>query len=171
MEAAPFQLAHVEEQVRKTAIALAAEAQDEASTVSGTPQAAAQLDRASSYEGSSPVSSIALRQRLVAAAARFTPPPHPATTTTASTPSTSGSPPSEGAHPSHPSTLEVHPLTFHPNTRIAGLARNIDAMREDLTSSGVKRTVWPANVTFWNFSDYLLCPTLVYELEYPRVGK
>ena len=32
-------------------------------------------------------------------------------------------------------------------------------------------TMFPENVTFWNFADYLLVPSLVYELEYPRTDR
>lgn len=35
-----------------------------------------------------------------------------------------------------------------------------------------KSTVsFPNNVTFVNYTDFLFCPTLVYELEYPRIAK
>lgn len=30
---------------------------------------------------------------------------------------------------------------------------------------------FPSNQTLWNFFDYLLVPTLVYELEYPRTSR
>lgn len=36
----------------------------------------------------------------------------------------------------------------------------------------IKETVkFPENITFVNFTDYLLVPTLVYELEYPRTSR
>lgn len=76
--------------------------------------------------------------------------------------------PARTTSPERPTKPEVHPLSFHPDDRISGLAKNVDAQRLELTSTGVKRTVWPENVTYWNFTDYLLVPTLVYELEYPR---
>ncbi|KAI8922735.1 MBOAT, membrane-bound O-acyltransferase family-domain-containing protein [Entophlyctis helioformis] len=42
----------------------------------------------------------------------------------------------------------------------------------DLEHELVKPSVaFPANITFYNFFDYLLVPTLVYELEYPRTEK
>ena len=33
------------------------------------------------------------------------------------------------------------------------------------------QTTFPNNITFLNFADYLLVPTLVYELEYPRTDR
>lgn len=30
---------------------------------------------------------------------------------------------------------------------------------------------YPNNVSFWNWVDFLLVPTLVYELSYPRIEK
>jgi sterol O-acyltransferase len=33
------------------------------------------------------------------------------------------------------------------------------------------RVTYPQNLTFWNYWDYLLCPTLCYELEYPRLER
>lgn len=32
-------------------------------------------------------------------------------------------------------------------------------------------TTYPQNVTLFNFVDFLFCPTLVYDLEYPRIPK
>jgi sterol O-acyltransferase len=78
---------------------------------------------------------------------------------------------------------DPHPLATHPDQLISELAREVESIREDLTSSpshittsteGVERetyiktVTWPANVTIANFWDYLLVPTLVYELSYPR---
>lgn len=79
---------------------------------------------------------------------------------------------------------DSHPLATHPDHLISGLAREVENIREDLTSSpspnittteeGVQRetytktVIWPENITIWNFFDYLLVPTLVYELSYPR---
>ncbi|KAK0548122.1 Sterol O-acyltransferase 2 (Sterol-ester synthase 2) [Tilletia horrida] len=75
---------------------------------------------------------------------------------------------------------DPHPLSTHPDPQIADMAHQIELIREDLMSASslddpissygeVKpRMSWPANVTYANFWDYLLVPTLVYELEYPR---
>lgn len=84
------------------------------------------------------------------------------------------------------SVRDPHPLATHPDVLLSSLAREVESLREDLMSvpphkpdgvpdddaksSGGKesRVCWPDNVTFANFWDYLLVPTLVYELEYPR---
>jgi sterol O-acyltransferase len=78
---------------------------------------------------------------------------------------------------------DPHPLATHPDQLISELSREVENLRDDLTSSpsnitttadGVEREVynktvtWPSNVTLANFWDYLLIPTLVYELSYPR---
>lgn len=79
---------------------------------------------------------------------------------------------------------DPHPLATHPDQIISDLAREVEHIREDLTSSplpnittsedGVqqetftKTVTWPENISIWNFFDYILCPTLVYELSYPR---
>lgn len=79
---------------------------------------------------------------------------------------------------------DPHPLATHPDKVISELAREVELIREELTSSStgddpqyqganadvyVKTVTWPDNVTFANFWDYLLVPTLVYELSYPRI--
>nr|ODO03902.1 sterol O-acyltransferase [Cryptococcus depauperatus CBS 7855] len=65
--------------------------------------------------------------------------------------------------PSPPNTL-----AWSSNEEIALLAINIHAMQEELRSNGTKGLVWPQNVTFANFVEYMFFPTLVYQLEYPR---
>lgn len=74
--------------------------------------------------------------------------------------------------PSHSTTPHrpraPHPLSWAKDEHIALLARNIDAMEDELRSNGVKGLVWPQNVTYWHFADYLIIPSLVYQLEYPR---
>ncbi|WVN87832.1 uncharacterized protein L203_103027 [Cryptococcus depauperatus CBS 7841] len=59
-------------------------------------------------------------------------------------------------------------LAWSSNEEIALLAINIHAMQEELRSNGAKGLVWPQNVTFANFVEYMFFPTLVYQLEYPR---
>ena len=59
-------------------------------------------------------------------------------------------------------------LAWSTNQRVALLARNIDAMEDELKSNGAKGLVWPQNVTYGHFFDYFCIPTLVYQLEYPR---
>ena len=51
---------------------------------------------------------------------------------------------------------------------------DVGTLREDLAMeliSPLGRATYPQNLTVWNFADYLLCPTLCYELEYPRTEK
>ncbi|KAI5895388.1 uncharacterized protein SCHCODRAFT_02619284 [Schizophyllum commune H4-8] len=69
------------------------------------------------------------------------------------------------------SALEPHPLVDHPNEEIAQMAKDYSEMQGELTSTGPERITWPNNVTYKNFGLYLLIPSLVYELEYPRTDK
>lgn len=62
----------------------------------------------------------------------------------------------------------IETLTWHPKEEISKLAISIAEEKEFLTSSGPQANEFPNNVGFANFIDYLLIPTLVYELEYPR---
>ncbi|KAH0537801.1 hypothetical protein FGG08_005483 [Glutinoglossum americanum] len=51
---------------------------------------------------------------------------------------------------------------------------DVGTLREDLAMeliSPLGRATYPQNLTVWNFCDYLLCPTLCYELEYPRTQR
>lgn len=44
-------------------------------------------------------------------------------------------------------------------------------LRKDLAfelTSPMGQVTFPQNLTLWNYADYTLCPTLCYELEYPR---
>lgn len=66
---------------------------------------------------------------------------------------------------------DIAVLTWHPDPKISELATEVATLRDALTSTGVNKVVFPANVTYFNFFDYLLVPTLVYELEYPRTDK
>ena len=61
-------------------------------------------------------------------------------------------------------------LIDYPDEKIYNLANDCVDLLEDLTSTGKESIVWPANVTYTNYIDYLLIPTLVYELEYPRTS-
>jgi sterol O-acyltransferase len=76
--------------------------------------------------------------------------------------------------PSHSTTPHAprapNPLAWSSNERVAILTRNIDAMEDELRSNGAKGLVWPQNVTYRHFADYLFIPTLVYQLEYPRTS-
>ncbi|KAL8281287.1 hypothetical protein RQP46_006321 [Phenoliferia psychrophenolica] len=62
-------------------------------------------------------------------------------------------------------------MSWHPEPMIGDLATDLATIKEVLVSTGVKKVEFPANVTWWNFTDYLLVPTLVYQLEYPRTNK
>ena len=50
----------------------------------------------------------------------------------------------------------------------------IATLRDDLAvelTSPFGRVTYPENLTYYNFLDYMFCPTLCYELEYPRTDK
>ena len=50
----------------------------------------------------------------------------------------------------------------------------LDQVRKDLArelTSPLGQVTFPQNLTLWNYCDYVLCPTLCYELEYPRTSK
>ncbi|KAJ3543211.1 hypothetical protein NMY22_g3220 [Coprinellus aureogranulatus] len=65
-----------------------------------------------------------------------------------------------------------HPLVNHPNQEIATLAEYYSEVLADLRSNGPRDyTQWPDNITWKNFADYMLIPSLVYELEYPRTTR
>ena len=59
-------------------------------------------------------------------------------------------------------------LTWHLDTELSKLAKTMIELDEALVSTGVERVRFPANLTYYNFFDFLAVPTLVYELEYPR---
>lgn len=78
------------------------------------------------------------------------------------------------------SDMELHILCFSPNESICKLANDAADLADDLTAH--PRPPWitttsektaeplkyPNNLTYGNFIDYLIIPTLVYELDYPR---
>jgi len=75
----------------------------------------------------------------------------------------------EPSHSSMPySPKEPNVLSYSSDEKIAVLARNIDMMEDELRSNGSNGLVWPQNVTYRNYFDYMFFPTLVYQLEYPR---
>ena len=51
------------------------------------------------------------------------------------------------------------------------LIQEIETAKRDLTGQVDHEMVYPNNLTYANFLDYMLCPTLVYELEYPRTDR
>lgn len=79
-----------------------------------------------------------------------------------------------------PQTKEVdlrdpHPFMYHPDESISRPATEIGQLREQLYAQPSQGTdpgpMWPANVTYSNFWDYLLVPALVYQLKYPRTER
>ncbi|CVK97034.1 related to acyl-CoA sterol acyltransferase [Fusarium mangiferae] len=53
-------------------------------------------------------------------------------------------------------------------------ADEVDELREDLArelTSPIGNVTYPNNLTWSNYMDYLLCPTLCYEIEYPRMSR
>ncbi|KAJ8065187.1 hypothetical protein OCU04_005899 [Sclerotinia nivalis] len=52
-------------------------------------------------------------------------------------------------------------------------ADEIATLREDLAielTSTMGSVTYPKNLTWYNYADYIFCPTLCYELEYPRTS-
>nr|POE88165.1 putative sterol o-acyltransferase 2 [Quercus suber] len=82
--------------------------------------------------------------------------------------------------PTTPTTAAVRyptPITrLHPNDKDEDVEPEntlspILQLREDLAkelTSPLGNVTYPQNLTVANFADYMLCPTLCYELEYPR---
>lgn len=53
-------------------------------------------------------------------------------------------------------------------------AEKLSSLREDLATeliSPLGSVTYPNNLSFYNYADYIFCPTLCYELEYPRTQK
>jgi sterol O-acyltransferase len=51
------------------------------------------------------------------------------------------------------------------------LVREIEAAERSLTGTVAGKVKYPRNLTYANFLDYMFCPTLIYELEYPRTDR
>ncbi|KAI9753108.1 MAG: hypothetical protein M4579_005322 [Chaenotheca gracillima] len=52
--------------------------------------------------------------------------------------------------------------------------QTLASLRDDLATeltSPLGRVTYPQNLTLYNYVDYILCPTLCYELEYPRTPR
>lgn len=64
-----------------------------------------------------------------------------------------------------------HVLVDHPDEQIAALAKEYSELESELISTGPEYVRWPNNITLKNFATYMLIPTLVYELEYPRTDR
>ncbi|KAL3607260.1 Sterol O-acyltransferase 2 (Sterol-ester synthase 2) [Fusarium poae] len=53
-------------------------------------------------------------------------------------------------------------------------ADEVDELREDLArelTSPIGNVTYPNNLTWSNYTDYIFCPTLCYEIEYPRTSR
>ncbi|PBP19300.1 hypothetical protein BUE80_DR009517 [Diplocarpon rosae] len=70
-----------------------------------------------------------------------------------------------------------YPSAGHTSVSAEILQQNADEkselarLREDLAielTSPLGSVTYPKNLTWWNYFDYICCPTLCYELEYPR---
>ena len=51
---------------------------------------------------------------------------------------------------------------------------NLNQIREDLAlelTSPLGNVTYPQNLTLYNYADFVCCPTLCYELEYPRTSE
>jgi len=64
-----------------------------------------------------------------------------------------------------------HPLVDHPDDKISELAQEFSELDAELVSTGPSKVRWPNNISWSNFADYQLIPTLVYDLEYPRTER
>lgn len=82
----------------------------------------------------------------------------------------------------------IYPTADNPGGSVASPTRNrhdsddeknaedeeVAQLREDLArelTSPMGNVTYPANLTWKNWVDFLFCPTLCYELEYPRIAK
>jgi len=64
-----------------------------------------------------------------------------------------------------------HPLVDHPDEKISELAQEFSELDVELVSTGSAKVRWPNNISWRNFAEYQLIPTLVYDLEYPRTER
>lgn len=68
-----------------------------------------------------------------------------------------------------PATVLI--LSHHPCQALSSVAREFLELDAELLSTGTERVRYPQNLTWTNFCTYMLIPTLVYELEYPRTDR
>lgn len=66
---------------------------------------------------------------------------------------------------------EPHPLLNHPDEIISSLVKELTEFQNDLTGPGPQCIKWPHNICWRDYALYLLTPTLVYEMEYPRTDR
>ena len=67
------------------------------------------------------------------------------------------------------------PARLHESTSVERVEQKerLEKLREDLATeltSPLGHVTYPQNVTLWNYCDFIMCPTLCYELEYPRTS-
>jgi len=62
-------------------------------------------------------------------------------------------------------------LVDHPDEKVSELAEEFSKLDAELVSTGSAKVRWPNNISWSNFADYQLIPTLVYDLEYPRTER
>lgn len=164
-----------------------AEAAELAPTPIGTPTIPAGATAIStSYITSQDAAKLRLngagsRSRSRSASASSSPPPSPSPLAPRPAPAGATTNPKPANIPLgtslEPSYLDhLHPprkpdvLSFAPDERIAQLAKNIDLMKDELKSNGEKGLVWPENVTYARYLEFMCMPTLCYQLEYPRTS-
>lgn len=56
--------------------------------------------------------------------------------------------------------LAPHPLCTHPSSNIAVLAESLTQMDLELTSTGKNRVRFPENISYFNFLDFQMVPTV-----------
>jgi sterol O-acyltransferase len=74
-------------------------------------------------------------------------------------------------YPSSPSRLQEFGSDSSPEERES--LEQLTQLRQDLATeltSPLGQVTYPQNLTLYNYVDYILCPTLCYELEYPRTA-
>lgn len=68
----------------------------------------------------------------------------------------------------HPRRQSIHRMTNNPSDESnSGISKLRNDLATELTSP-LGRVTYPQNLTLANLVDYFFCPTLCYELEYPR---
>jgi sterol O-acyltransferase len=74
-------------------------------------------------------------------------------------------------YPSAQTRLQEIKLDSDSDSESQNSKDSLNELREDLAlelASPVGRVSYPENLTVLNFTDFLFCPTLCYEIEYPR---
>lgn len=64
-----------------------------------------------------------------------------------------------------------HPLVAHPSPEVSALAKEYSELDSELVGTGPQYIRWPNNLGLASFANYMITPTLVYELEYPRTER